>query len=112
MFIIRLLAMAFLVIAAIAASFELFQMINSRSWHPIVAEKFWYSLHPESLDAIRHFLQREVDPGLWDWVIAPILRLPAWAVAGVPGLLLLSFNVWVNFNQTRKPKRAKFRATA
>lgn len=112
MIIIRLMAMAFLVIAAIAASFEIFQLFNNRSWHPVVAEKFWYSLHPESLDATRFYLQREVDPSLWDWVIAPILRLPAWAVAGVPGVLLMSFNFWVNLNQTRKPKRPKFRATA
>ena len=112
MIIIRLLAMAFLVIAAIAASFELYQLINSRSWHPVVAERFWYSLHPESLDSIRFYLQREVDPVLWDWVIAPILHLPAWIVAGVPGLLLMSFNFWVSFNQTRKPKRPKHRAPA
>ena len=112
MIIIRLLAMAFLVIAAIAAGFELFQLINGKSWHPIIAEKFWFSLHPESLDAIRFYFQREVDPGLWDWLIAPILHLPAWVVAGVPGLLLMSFNLWVNLNQTRKPKRPKHRATA
>ena len=109
MVIIRLLATAFLVIAATAVSFELFELLRTSAWHPIMADQFWHNLHAESLDSIRIFVQREVHPALWDWVISPILQLPAWMVAGVPGLLLMSLNIWANMSPSRKSRRPKFR---
>ena len=107
MFILRLFIMAFLVLATTAASYELFELMRSNTWHPLMADQFWHNLHPESLDTVRIFLQREVHPALWDSLMAPILRLPAWLVAGVPGLLLLSLDIWLNTSQQRRPRRTK-----
>ena len=105
MFILRLFIMAFLVIATTAASYELFELMRSNGWRPIMAGQFWHNLHPESLDSLRVVLQREVHPALWDQLIAPILRQPAWLVAGVPGVLLLSLDIWLNKSQQRRPRR-------
>lgn len=109
MFILRLFAMAFLVLAATAASIELVELIRTSTWHPIVAGQFWHNLHAESLESLRHFIQREVHPALWDSAISPILRQPAWVVAGLPGLLLLWLDIWLGMSPLRQPRRPRFR---
>lgn len=101
MFIIRIAALALLMLAATAVSLELADFMRYRTWHPLAMQKFWYLLHAGSLDGAHFFVQRQLHPSLWDPLIASILRLPAWLVAGLPGLILLS----LNSESLKKPRR-------
>lgn len=51
--------------------------------------ELWFRLDPGSLNLMQAVVQRYLWPGLWDPVIVAILRLPAVAVFGVPGIVLL-----------------------
>lgn len=49
----------------------------------------WYRVSPATLGLAQAAIQRHVWPPLWDPAIVTVLRLPAFAVAGALGLLLL-----------------------
>ena len=48
----------------------------------------WSAISPTSLKSAQTSVQRNAHPLVWNWGIARILQLPAWAVFGVFGLLL------------------------
>lgn len=48
----------------------------------------WQALHAESLAAFRGFLETRLFGPLLEQVVTAILGFPAWAVIGVPGILL------------------------
>jgi hypothetical protein len=48
----------------------------------------WQQMHPDSLAAFRAFLDSRLFGPLLDQVVTAILGFPAWAVIGVPGILL------------------------
>ena len=109
MFILRLFAVTFLVIAAIAVGAEFVGWFRTGSWSAIAAGHFWYNLHAASLAATHAFIQRDVHPELWDSVISWILRRPAWLVAGLPGALLLWWDIAMNLSRPSKSRRPRFR---
>jgi hypothetical protein len=109
MFILRLLAVAFLVIAAIAVGAEFVEWFHTGAWVSIAAGQFWYSLHAASLAAVHAFILRDLHPSLWDPVMTWILSRPAWAVTGVPGLLLLWLDIAISLHQPRARRRSRFR---
>jgi hypothetical protein len=53
--------------------------------------ELWFSLSPSTLNGAQAFVQRYIDPDLWDGIIFSILRLPTVFVLGLPGLLLVLF---------------------
>jgi hypothetical protein len=48
----------------------------------------WTSLQPDSLVAVRQFLETRLFGPVLDTVVSAVLGFPGWAVVGVPGLLL------------------------
>ena len=48
----------------------------------------WLSIHPQSLEQVRSFLESRFFGPLLEIVVSGILTLPGWAVLGVPGVLL------------------------
>lgn len=48
----------------------------------------WTQLHPDSLVAVKGFLETRLFGPLLETVISALLGFPGWAVIGVPGLLL------------------------
>jgi hypothetical protein len=48
----------------------------------------WTSLQPDSLVAVRQFLETRLFGPILDTVVSAVLGFPGWAVVGVPGLLL------------------------
>ena len=48
----------------------------------------WSAVSPTSLKSAQTSVQRNSHPLVWNWGIARVLQLPAWAVFGALGLLL------------------------
>jgi hypothetical protein len=109
MFILRLIAVSFLILTFIAVSVEALDLARTGHWHAIAAGQLWTNLHAASLEAAHVFIQRSLDPGLWD-AIAWILRQPAWAVAGVPGVILLCLDLLLGRDAASGARRPRFRA--
>ncbi|MGE0845547.1 MAG: hypothetical protein AB7L41_04705 [Flavobacteriaceae bacterium] len=53
------------------------------------AGQVWYWIHAPSLNLVQAGLERSWAAFLWDPVLITLLKLPAFAVAGALGLLLL-----------------------
>ena len=75
---------------------ELARFVETGTYRVIAAGKLWYDVHRSSLNLVQAVLQRYVDPLAWDAGVAPVLQLPAWAVLGLPGILL----VWLCRSRT------------
>lgn len=51
----------------------------------------WSSLSPSSLEAAHNVVSSRLDPAVWDMALVPLLRWPAWLIAGVLALILSWF---------------------
>lgn len=113
MFILRLFAVAFLIVATIAGGSDIVEWYRSGVRASITTGQLWTVLHAPSLAAIHTFLQRDLHPALWDPMMLWILRQPAWLIYGVPGFTLLWCDIWLTLRQGRMPKsKRRFRAAA
>lgn len=112
MFILRLIAVLFLIVAAIAAGVEFVGFARNAHWTGVSAGQLWLNLHPASLDGVHALVQRYVSPALWDPVMVWLLRQPAWAVTVVPGLGLLWLDLGLALGAPRTRGRARSRAPA
>jgi len=72
--------------AVIVAVAEAIDFATQGEWTVISAGEVWYRIHRASLNAAQAGIQRYLSPWLWDPVITTLLRGPAWAVLGVPGI--------------------------
>jgi len=50
--------------------------------------ELWFTLHSGSLNLLQAITQRYIFPALWDPIFVTVLLWPAFAVFGVPGLIL------------------------
>lgn len=113
MFILRLFAVAFLIVATIAGGSDIVEWYRTGARVSISAGQLWTVLHAQSLMAIHAFVQRDIHPALWDPVMLWVLRQPAWVTFGVPGFVALWCDIWLTLRQGRTPKaRRRFRAAA
>ena len=112
MVILRLIAVMFLILAAIAFGVEIVGLVRTAHWHGISSGQLWLNLHPASLDGVHAFVQRYLSPALWDPVMTWLLRQPAWAVTIVPGLGLLWLDFGLALGVPRARGRSGFRAPA
>lgn len=108
MLLIRLTAVVFLIFTVIAVGIEVIRLTHTGHWNAIAAGQFWTNLDAGSLARVQGFVQRRLDPALWDSVIAWILHQPAWIVAGLPGISLL----WLDLRKRSSKPRRKFRPTS
>ena len=87
--VVRLIGLV-LLLGAIAAGFYQFQLWSaSGRFEPIPLGQIWYDLDAGSLNLIQAVIERHVWPPLWDPGLITVLRWPAWAVLGLPALILL-----------------------
>ena len=63
-------------------------------------EDLWTQVHPPSLDAVNAFFDSRFFADLLDAALAALLGYPAFAVFGVPGIVLALLG--------RKPRRERF----
>jgi hypothetical protein len=48
----------------------------------------WSAMSPTTLKATQGAVQRYTHPTVWTWGVAHVLRLPAWALLGLLGMML------------------------
>jgi hypothetical protein len=87
--IVRLLGLLLLVGALWAAAMQFQMWAHSGRFIPLPLGQMWFNIDPPSLNLVQAVIERHVWPPLWDPVILTVLRWPAWAVLGLPALILL-----------------------
>ncbi len=84
-------------VLALSAGFvlgtELVSFASTGKYHVIAAGELWFELHSGSLNLSQAVIQRYLHPWLWEPAIVTVLRAPASALFGVPGLALIG--LWV-----------------
>jgi len=85
--IFRLLALLFLVLAAITAILDVTRSIADSTIVMTALGQDWFNFHLSSLNFSQAIIQRYVHPAIWDPGIQTILLLPSWLVFGVLALL-------------------------
>ena len=89
MLIRRILGWLLVLAALLIAASEIHAWLGQGSYHRFAVGELWYKASPSSLNLFQAVVQRYIEPALWDAVVRPFLLVPAWAVLGVPGGLLL-----------------------
>ena len=80
----RLLILA----ALVAGAAEVYGSFDRSAYHVVTASELLLRLSPGSLA----FLQLNLPSELWETVLQPLLRLPAWLLLGAPGVFLEYFH--------------------
>ena len=52
--------------------------------------EFWYGVHSASLGAVKTGVEKHLSASLWAWTMAPLLKVPALLLFGLPGAVLAS----------------------
>jgi hypothetical protein len=86
---LRLLGWGLLVAAFLAASLETAAQAMTHNWGTMPARDVLEVMAPDLFDAFRDAVDAWLHPAVWDYVILPLLILPAWLLLSVPGGLLV-----------------------
>jgi hypothetical protein len=87
--VVRILGFLLLAGALLAAAWQFQLWAQSGRFIPLALGQMWFKLDASSLNLTQAVIERYVWPPLWDPVILTVLRWPAWAVLGLPALILL-----------------------
>ena len=96
---VRLLGLKLLGGALLAATLQFQLWAETERFVPLGLGQMWFELHPSSFEYAQAAVERHVWPPLWDPVIVTVLSWQAWAVMGLPALILLVVPV----RQQRQP---------
>ena len=80
----RWLGYGLFALAVIAAAYDGIEAARLGSFRPATLGEWWSGIAPRSLDAVLG-----LSPWLTEHFLAAMVAAPAWAVLGVPGLLLV-----------------------
>ncbi|HXV23800.1 MAG TPA: hypothetical protein VED46_06045 [Alphaproteobacteria bacterium] len=86
---VRLFGLLLLLGALAAAAWQFQLWAQTGRFVPLALGQMWFTLDPPSLNLVQAVIERYVWPHLWDPVLLTVLRWPAWAVLGLPALILL-----------------------
>jgi hypothetical protein len=85
---LRVLAGAFLMVAAFAAANDVTRStLAGERLASVTAYEHWSRLAPVTLTLARNAVQRHTHPLVWDPGIVTVLSLPAWGLFGLLGAL-------------------------
>lgn len=88
-FVLRMLARPLLLVAVIALVYDGTRTLAGGSGIVMTSLlEHWNGLAPATLEALKTFMVKRLGAGIWDGGLLRLLRLPAWLVFGVFGLLL------------------------
>ncbi len=93
MIVLCVLGWALALSAGFVLGAEVVSFAGTGKYHIIAVGELWFELHPGSLNLSQAVVQRYLHPWLWEPAIVTVLRAPAWALFGVPGLALIG--LWV-----------------
>lgn len=89
--VLRLLGWALFLVGVAVAGYEVISGLIGPKYHVVALGELWFKISVGTLNGLQVIVQRHLGvPWLWDKVIVHILRLPAWTVFVVPGLLLMA----------------------
>ena len=83
------LGWALIALALAALGYELWAALQAGAYRTIAAGELWFRLDAGSLNLSQAVIQRYVHPWLWEPAIVTLLRWPAWALLGAPGVVLV-----------------------
>ena len=86
---VRLLGLKLLGGALLAVALQFQLWAETERFVPMGLGRMWIELHPSSFEFAQAAVERHVWPQLWDPVIVTVLSWQAWAVMGLPALVLL-----------------------
>jgi hypothetical protein len=86
--VLRILGWLLVLAALVMVGREALAWYQTGTWTIIPAGQLWFEIDRESLLLAQPAIERHLLPELWT-AIAAMLQWPAWAVLGVPGLVLL-----------------------
>ena len=86
-FIFKLLALVFLILAAITAVLDITRSIADSTLVMTALGQDWYNYSGSTLNFSQAIVQRYLHPSIWDPGIQKILLAPSWLVFGVLALL-------------------------
>ena len=87
MIIIRLLALALWVLAALSLAGDIWTMWQTGEFAPKNLGKRWFELNGESLTLVQNTVERYISQDIWNPGVVTVLSWPAWAV--LAGLALI-----------------------
>jgi hypothetical protein len=87
--VVRLVGLVLLAVALWAGVIQFHLWAETGRFIPLALGQMWFDRDPSSLNLAQAVIERYVWPPLWDPVILTVLRWPAWAVMGLPALILL-----------------------
>ena len=90
----RVIGWALFLIGVAVLGHEVIGGLIAPEYKVVALGELWFKIDAGSLNGLQAGIQRYIAAWLWDSVIFPILRLPAWTVFMVPGLLLLAVMRW------------------
>ncbi|MGE0699435.1 MAG: hypothetical protein AB7O57_10095 [Hyphomicrobiaceae bacterium] len=86
---LRIIARPLLIAAVVALAYDGTRTMAGGSGTVVTSlGEHWTHFAPASLEWLKALLTAKVHPLAWEVAARPVLRLPAWLVAGVLGLLL------------------------
>jgi hypothetical protein len=85
----RIIGWMLILAALILLGLDLLDFYRMKVFDPLAAGELWYSAHRGSLNLAQAVVQRYLHPAIWDPAITWILTQPAFAVVGLPGVLLV-----------------------
>lgn len=88
-FVLRMIARPLLLVAVVALVYDGTRTLAGGSGVVITSLlDHWQALAPQSLEWLKLLVQRKLHPQLWDAGVLRLIRLPAWLVIGLLGMLL------------------------
>ena len=103
--IVRIVGWLLLIAALVLFGLDLLDFYRMKSFEPMAAGQVWFRIDVASLNLAQAVVQRYLHPAVWDPVITWILTQPAFAVVGLPGLLL----VWLSRSSESRARGPLFR---
>ncbi len=94
----RLIGWLFIIAALVAEGHDLWGLWDTGHFQISALGQLWAEVNRNSLLLLQPAIQRHVAVWLWDWVIFPLLQLPAVLTLAVPGILL----VWLFRRRNRR----------
>jgi hypothetical protein len=92
-FVLRFLGLALIAAMLAAMVVDATKSIAASSLTITSLGQWWFTLDRGSLDQLRQFIQRSIDPyvggWVWDPLVQTLLSLPTWLVFGAPGAVLI-----------------------
>ena len=88
MAVVRILGWLLIACAVAALGVEVARYFVDGTYEVLKAGRLWSEIGRGSLARVEDLVETHL-PLAWDLVVAPALQLPAWALAGIPGIIFV-----------------------